>query len=148
VHLFKIGQIEHNAAPPESFTASWPANLRLISATINSEAGVPVLNLAWHIGTALDPNMTVFVHVQDADRQLVGQADGDLVGGYVPIGLWSPNDRVQDRRPLLAADQLAPGRYTVIVGLYDRRTQQRLNPVQSNQPVKDDALIVGEFEWP
>ena len=34
LHLFQIGQIEHNAAPPESFVASWPEGVRLISATI------------------------------------------------------------------------------------------------------------------
>jgi hypothetical protein len=128
--------------------ASWPDDVRLISATIDTEAGAPVLNLAWFVGNPIDPTVTVFVHVLNEAGQVVAQADGDLVGGYVPIGLWQKNDRIQERRPLLAADQFAPGKYTVAVGLYDRTTQQRLDPVQSNRPVKDGALVVDEFEWP
>jgi hypothetical protein len=147
LHLFQIGQIEHHATPPESFTASWPEGVRLISATLKTEAGAPVLNLDWLVTGAIDPGVTVFVHVQDATGQVVAQADGDLVGGYVPIGLWQPNDRVQERRVLSAYD-LSAGDYTVAIGLYDRSSQQRLTPTQVHAPVTDDALIVGTFNQP
>jgi hypothetical protein len=146
VHLFQIGQLERNAAQPESFIASWPGTVRLISATIDSEAGAPVLNLDWFVGGPIDPNVTVFVHVLNEAGQVVAQADGDLVGGYVPIGVWQPNDRVQERRVLPRIE--ADGRYRIALGLYNRTTQQRLSPALSIAPVEDDALSVAEFQHP
>ena len=118
----------------------------MISATLESEAGVPVLHLDWFIGGPIDPTVTVFVHVQDANGQVVAQADGDLIGGYVPIGMWQTNDRVEERRPLILPD-LPPGEYRIAIGLYNRQSLQRTNPTQvSGNPVIENALIVGEFE--
>jgi len=147
LHLYEIGQIVHNATPPDSVVASWLDRVQLISATIDSEAGVPVLNLDWFVGGPIDPDVTVFVHILNEAGQVVTQADGDLVGGYVPIGLWPPNDRVQERRVLSLA-HLPPGRYRVALGLYNRTTQQRLNPASASVSLQDGALLVGEFNWP
>lgn len=146
LHLYQIGQIEHHASPPEPFVASWPEGVRLLSATIASEAGVPVLNLDWFVGGSIDPNVTVFVHVLDEAGKVVAQADGDLVGGYVPIGLWQPNDRVQERRVVPLVEPY--GHHRIVLGLYNRTTQQRLNPASASVPLKDGALSVAEFEYP
>jgi len=148
LHLFKIGQIERSVTAPDSFTATWPGGLCLISETIELEAGVPVLNLDWQIGDAIDPNVTVFVHVRDANGQMVTQADGDLIGGYVPIGRWQKGDQVQERRPLFLADNLPAGQYTVVLGLYNRVSQERLTPTWTNGSIKDDALIIGQVDRP
>jgi len=146
LQLFQIGEIERSATPPASAVAVWANDLRLISATLESEAGVPVLHFDWHIGGPIDPAVTVFVHVQDVNGQVVAQADGDLVGGYVPIGMWQTNDRVEERRPLILPD-LPPGEYRIAIGLYNRQSLQRTNPTQvSGNPVIENALIVGEFE--
>jgi len=147
LRLFPIGQIEHRSSPPDSFVASWPGEVQLISATVASEAGVPVLDLDWFVGGLIDPEVTVFIHVLNEAGQVVAQADGDLVGGYVPIGLWQPNDRVQERR-VLSAEDLSAGKYTVVVGLYDRSTQQRVPPTQAGAPVTANALNVGTFNQP
>ena len=146
LHLFQIGQIEHHAAPPESFLASWPGDLRLISATLESEAGAPVLNLEWYVDGSIDPPVTVFVHVLNETGQMVAQADGDLVGGYVPIGLWQSNARVRERRVLPAGEPA--GHYRIVLGLYNRATQQRLNPVSTDLPLSEGALSIGEFDGP
>ncbi len=147
VHLFEIGQIEHNATPPQSVMASWPGNVQLISATTSSEAKTPVLNLDWFIGGSIDPDVTVFVHVLNEAGQVVAQADGDLIGGYVPIGVWQKNDRVQERR-VLSTSGLTSGKYTIAIGLYDRASQQRVTPTQALVPVTADALNVGTFNQP
>ncbi len=146
LHLFQIGQIEHQVVPPESVVASWPGEVKLISATIGHEAGTPVLHLDWFIGGPIDPDVTVFVHVLAEAGQVVAQADGDLVGGYVPIGLWQKNDRVRESRvlPPIALD----GHYRIVLGLYNRSTQQRLTPVAASVPQQADALLIGEFTWP
>ncbi len=147
LNLFQIGQIEHTATSPESAVASWPNKIRLISATLESDAGAPVLHLDWFIGGPIDPNVTVFVHILDEAGQVMTQADGDLIGGYVPIGLWQKNDRIQERR-VIALPVEPGGHYHIVLGLYNRATQQRLNPAQSTAPVKDGALSVAEFQYP
>ncbi len=147
LNLFQIGQIEHTATSPESAVASWPNEIRLISATLESEAGAPVLHLDWFIDGPIDPNVTVFVHVLDEAGQVMTQADGDLIGGYVPIGLWQKNDRIQERR-VIAPPVEPGGHYHIVLGLYNRATQQRLNPAQSTAPLKDGALSVAEFQYP
>jgi hypothetical protein len=146
LHLFEIGQVEHNVPPPGSVVASWPDELRLISATVTSEAGAPVLNLDWFIGGPIDPQVTVFVHVLNDAGQVVAQADGDLVGGYVPLGLWQKNDRIQERRVLSFVE--TGEHYRIALGLYNRSTQQRLNPASTDAPSNAGAVLVGEFDWP
>jgi hypothetical protein len=145
LQLFEIGQIEHNATPPESFAASWPDDVHLISATIEREAGVPVLNLDWFVGGSIDPDVTVFVHVLNDAGHVVAQADGDLVGGYVPIGVWQKNDRVRESRVLPIE---SAGHYRIALGLYNRATQLRLNPASASLPLNGGALSIGEFTWP
>jgi hypothetical protein len=146
LHLFQIGQIEHQTAPPESFEASWPGNVQLISVTVSSEARTPVLNLNWFIGGPIDPDVTVFVHVLNDAGQVVAQADGDLVGGYVPIGLWQKNDRVRESRVLPSST--SAGRYHLALGLYSRATQRRLNPTSTSLPLNEGALLLGDFDQP
>jgi hypothetical protein len=146
LHLFQIGQIEHGAASPETVVADWPDGVRLISATLETEARAPVLNLNWFVDGSIDPEVTVFVHVLNEAGQVVAQADGDLVGGYVPIGLWQPHDRVQERRVLPPVEP--GGHYRIALGLYNRTTQQRLTPASASVPLSDGALLVGAFDWP
>ncbi len=146
LHLYQIGQIEHNAAPPASAVASWPGNVQLISATLDTETGVPILNLDWFIDGPIDPDVTVFVHVLSEAGQIVRQADGDLVGGYVPIGMWQPHDRVQEHRVLPSLE--SAGYYRIMLGLYNRATQQRLNPTANSLPVNEGALLISKIDRP
>jgi hypothetical protein len=59
----------------------------------------------------------IFVHVRDADNNVVAQADGPALGGMVPIWLWQPGDRVHDIRHVTLPEGGGP--YTVQVGVYD-----------------------------
>jgi hypothetical protein len=147
LHLFEIGSTDHTSTSTDSYLASWGQSIRLITATISIEAGVPVLELDWSIDSALDSNQTVFVHVQDASGQIVAQADGDLIGGYVPIGLWPPGMIVDDRRPLIRSGGFASGQYTIALGLYDRGSLQRAIPTAvNNAMVQDDAVLATSFD--
>jgi len=59
----------------------------------------------------------IFVHVRDADNNVVAQADGPALGGMVPIWLWQPGDQVHDIRYVTLPEGGGP--YTVQVGVYD-----------------------------
>jgi hypothetical protein len=58
----------------------------------------------------------VFVHVRDADGNLVRQADGPALGGMIPPWLWHAGDRIHDMRHILVEGSPF---YTVEVGLFD-----------------------------
>jgi hypothetical protein len=149
LHLFKIAAIEHTVEPAVSFMAEWAAPIRLITASVDIEAGTLVLNLDWSIGGPLGAGQTVFVHVRNAAGAIVAQADGDSVGGLAPLSSWTAGDRVQERRPLILPSDLPAGTYTIALGLYDRASLQRAIPTRtSGIVITDGALIVATFNYP
>ena len=148
LHLFKVAEIDHGSDLPETYITEWLRSVRLVSASVETEAGIPVLNLQWAIAGMIDPNQTVFVHMRDASGRIVAQADGDLIGGMAPLGDWPAGSTIRERRPLIVPRDLQAGRYTVAVGLYNRATLERIAPTESNQQITDGALIVGPFDIP
>ncbi len=147
LHLFKIAEIEHGATLPASDIAEWAASIRLVAASIDTEAGVPVLNLGWVIDGPIDSGQTVFVHVRNATGEIVAQADGDLVGGLAALSSWAPGDFIRERRALSLPSNLPAGTYTVAVGLYDRASLKRTVPIRvKSATAQDGALVVAHFE--
>src|SRR5579859_6269461 len=81
------------------------------------------LTLAWKSLAATDQDYTVFVHVLDANGQVAAQTDSQPRGGAFPTSLWQPGEFVSDDYHF----DLAPGRYTIELGLYLPETGQRLS---------------------
>jgi len=73
-----------------------------------------VLGLDWIASGPVDGR--IFVHVLDANGELVAQADGPALGGMVPPWIWQPGDRIHDVRTIST-----PGDppHTVAVGLFN-----------------------------
>jgi len=57
----------------------------------------------------------IFVHVRDANGNLVAQADGPALGGMVPAWIWQPGDRIYDIRHVVPE---GPPPYTVQAGIF------------------------------
>ena len=146
LHLFNVGAIQRHAPEPDSSLAEWSNTIRLITATIESEVGVPVLNLDWWIGGPIDPNQTVFVHLLDDAGEIVAQADGEPIEGYAPFNLWPQGTRLNERRPLLSLSNLPARDYTVVVGLYDRASLQRTPPQPGSAVTSDGAVIASQIK--
>jgi len=85
---------------------------------------------------------TTFVHVVDRTGELVAQQDQLPLGGFAPTYTWQPEQRIVDRFGLALPDTLAPGQYTVLVGLY--QGDARL-PVTRNGEAVGDAAVLGSF---
>ncbi|MFN2224299.1 MAG: hypothetical protein ACK2UH_17210 [Candidatus Promineifilaceae bacterium] len=85
-----------------------------------AEDGLEV-TLGWRVEAPPAEQVTVFVHVVDAGGQLVGQLDGDPLAGAFPFYRWPAGlHAVEWRTGQVEGDDL-----TVLVGLYDRLTQER-----------------------
>lgn len=84
-----------------------------------------LLELTWRTTQPLDTHYKVFVQLLNEAGQLVAQRDSEPVGGSMPTVIWSPDTAVVDRHALLLPADLAPGEYTLIVGLYDAQDPAR-----------------------
>jgi uncharacterized membrane protein len=84
-----------------------------------------LLQLTWQTNQTLMSRYTVFVQVLDANGVLVGQRDSEPMNGSAPTTDWTPDAPITDRHALWL-NNLPSGDYTVIVGMYDAATGQRL----------------------
>jgi hypothetical protein len=98
------------------------------------------LTLYWR---SVEPagRLHVFVHLLDASGKIAAQHDGEPVGSLWPTQLWRTGDVVRDECVLALAPSLAPGQYTLKVGMYNAQTGTRLMTADGQ-----DAVILGMVE--
>jgi hypothetical protein len=80
----------------------------------------------------------IFLHVRDANDDVVAQADGPALGGTVPIWIWQPGDRILDERYFSLPQDRGP--YTVQVGIYN--AQGRFPAFLDNVRAADGAATI------
>jgi hypothetical protein len=102
-------------------------------------AGPPTLTLSWQTDQALQQNDTIFVHLLDAQGQLLAQADGAPYEGLYPLTHWLPGQIITDARPLPDTAGLT----SIAVGIYSPVTGQRLPAADAaGQPLPDNRLLI------
>jgi 4-amino-4-deoxy-L-arabinose transferase-like glycosyltransferase len=83
------------------------------------QAGEPLtLTLYWRVEQPIDADYKVFVHLVDDDGVLRAQEDVRPRYGRFPTYLWVPGPVIVDEHQLSLPPDLAPGTYTLGVGLY------------------------------
>jgi hypothetical protein len=97
----------------------------------------------WRAAAPFEADATVFIQAWDEAGQQVAGFDGPPVGGDYPTRWWSPGDIIADTHPL-DLSQLPPGRYTLLAGLYNPATGERLPAFGPDGPLPDYAVEVGE----
>lgn len=108
--------------------------------------GVPLtLQLQWDALATPAADYTLFVHLVNAAGVLAAQQDQPPLGGFAPTHTWQPGQRIADTMTLTLPPDLAPGRYTVRVGLY---TGDARVPVSQNGAAAGDFAVVGEVNIP
>jgi hypothetical protein len=109
------------------------------------DPGGPVLRLYWQVERTPPADWVTFVHLVDGKGQLVAQFDGPPLDGLLPTSQWPARSLMIDRHKIVLPEDLPPGQYRFLVGLYERDTNQRLKvkPEAGEQEhFADDALIV------
>jgi hypothetical protein len=86
---------------------------------------VPI-TLYWQVAQPVQSDAKVFLHLYDAEGNLGPQSDGWAYRGTRPPYTWWPHEIVVDPRTLPLPADVAPGRYTVEVGLYTPADGTRL----------------------
>ncbi len=99
------------------------------------------LTLFWQPLQTIQPNLVVFVHILDAQGALVAQHDGVPDEGRRPTPFWQPGVVVSDAHAITLPSEMAPGRYTLSVGMYDWPGLQRLTVVQGPAAGEDHITL-------
>ncbi len=83
------------------------------------EVGRPFsVTLVWRGEQAIAQSYHVFVHLRDANGQLIAQSDGQPAGWARPTTGWLPGEYIIDQHQIPLPDPLPPGPYQLLVGLY------------------------------
>ncbi|MFQ5575535.1 MAG: hypothetical protein ACE5G8_00960, partial [Anaerolineae bacterium] len=85
------------------------------------------LTLYWRTAAPLQTDYTVFVHLLSGEGKLVAQHDGGPIYGYLPTTQWPVGEIIPDRLEIPLPADLPAGEYTLIAGMYNPHTLERLN---------------------
>ncbi|MGD9099689.1 MAG: 6-pyruvoyl-tetrahydropterin synthase-related protein, partial [Anaerolineae bacterium] len=94
-------------------------------ATIAPSAPLTV-TLVWQGRAEMDTSLRVFLHLQGPDGNLLTQSDGEPANWTRPTTGWAPGEIIMDQRTLIPPADAPPGPYTLLTGLYDPTTGNRL----------------------
>ena len=99
------------------------------------------VTLFWEAQAPIGERYKVTVQLLNGTGQLAAQHDSEPGDGLTPTTSWVPSQAIADRYGVFLPPDLPPGRYTLIVGLYDIATGERL-PLASG----DDHVVLCDVE--
>jgi hypothetical protein len=121
-------------------------DLDLTSATAGQ--AIP-LTLYWQTDVPQSADAKLFLHLYDADGNLVAQVDQRPYHGIQPPYAWIPGIPIVDPVPFMLPANLAPGSYTLAIGLYEPLSGERYN-VSGNPDrlLPDNRVWLADFTLP
>jgi hypothetical protein len=84
------------------------------------------LTLYWQAREAPSTDYQVFVHLLGDEPEPMAQGDGPPLMGDYPTTMWAAGEVVADPHPVAFPADLSPGKYRLLVGMYDLQTMARL----------------------
>jgi 4-amino-4-deoxy-L-arabinose transferase-like glycosyltransferase len=145
----ELGQVEitgreHRFEPTDPGhrqVASFGPTIELAGYDLSDTAASPGsyldITLHWHAIDTPPEDYHSFVHLLDAQGEILAQHDGTPGGGGLPALGWLPGEYIVDRHRLDIPIGLPGGEYRLAVGLYDPVSELRLGErVVLNTPVR------------
>lgn len=141
--------VDKSNAPRASTTlpVDFDAPIRLEGLEIVNETikrGDPlILLLYWKATSTIDKDYTVFAHLVDASGRSVLEFDSQPRRGTTPTSEWKDNQFIVDAVVLPTnSEETARGNYRLEIGLYDRRTMQRLSIIDQRGLTVTDKIVI------
>ncbi len=142
ITLEPVGQLQAmtlDEQPMAIFSEASGQDIQLVSGCVTPQAGNLQITTLWQITEPPTFNTTIFVHVLDAQGQLIAQKDGFVFGGTYPMGEWKRRTVLQDIRTIPFLDDS----FSVHVGLYDWVVGERLTAVfKNNSSFPEDSYLL------
>jgi hypothetical protein len=99
------------------------------------------LTFYWQANGEIGTDYQVFLHLLDAEGEVITQADSPPVQGVFPTSLWEPGRLIGDVHSVTLPPGSLPA--AIRVGLYDLATLQRLPGFGvDGQPLPDNAVTI------
>lgn len=104
--------------------------IELLQVGINRQAtetqDLLLMNTEWTIRNSVGDSFIVFTHVVDENGMLIAQYDSVPLRGIRPLTTWEPGELIQEQYAIQLPDDLAPGTYNIVIGLYFPESGVRL----------------------
>ncbi|HLE29621.1 MAG TPA: glycosyltransferase family 39 protein [Anaerolineales bacterium] len=153
-NTFKAGDEWYGSVRLATYAATTPAReiavpvgarfggITLDGYTLKSSALSPgdflQITLFWRTDSALKERYKVFVHLYAAlDAPPAAQQDGEPGGGRNITTSWEPSKQYADNHGVFLPADLAPGDYTLMIGLYNLIDEKRLPITLGGESVGD-----------
>jgi uncharacterized membrane protein len=143
--------LPNSQVPPPAYplAANFGDQLELKGYDLSPAVGHPgqalTLTLSWQALREIPVDYTIFVHLVDANGQLVAQQDDNPWWEIpFPTSTWQPGELLQDRHELELPPDLPPGSYTLRVGVYYWQTLERL-PLLENKVAVNNYVELGSI---
>src|SRR5205085_137952 len=91
---------------------------RLPTRSVRAGETLP-LTLLWRATGPVGGRWKVFTHLLDGVPRVVAQRDAEPADNLRPTTSWRVGERIEDNYGILVPDSLAPGAYTLEIGMYD-----------------------------
>ncbi|MFQ3661121.1 MAG: glycosyltransferase family 39 protein [Chloroflexaceae bacterium] len=145
--------------PATPASAVFGGNLRLLGYTFKAttaygpgvyRAGgnLPV-SLFWDVSATPAIDYSFFLHLcRDCETPPLASDDGPPLEGYLPTSVWLPGKPARDDRAIHLPADLAPGRYTLLLGVFnpDDATPAGRLPVVGEPNLGAGRLVLGTVE--
>jgi 4-amino-4-deoxy-L-arabinose transferase-like glycosyltransferase len=102
------------------------------------------LTLFWKSLQPMNHPYTVFTQLLGPDNQVIAQQDNMPVQNSLPTTCWLPGEVVSDPYVLNIGPDVLPGSYTLVTGLYQLETGERLTPAGPGA-TSDKLVILGQL---
>jgi 4-amino-4-deoxy-L-arabinose transferase-like glycosyltransferase len=103
------------------------------------------VKLIWSVESPPRRDYVVFVHLMGQDGQIWGYGDGAPRDGNYSTWWWAAGEVIEDNHGLIVMDRAVPGRYHVMVGLYDTAGRVGAYAMDGTR-LPDDAVDLGMVE--
>ncbi|HUW94381.1 MAG TPA: DUF2079 domain-containing protein, partial [Anaerolineae bacterium] len=91
-----------------------------------------LVRLYWQAEGEVRGDFTVFAHLVGTDERIVAQHDGQPDEGRYPTTHWLEGEIIEDEHVLVPAPGCGPGDYSLVAGMYDLESGERLTVYDEN----------------
>ncbi len=150
VHLvktFKVPLPEEDRVPEVPTAINFGGLIELRGYTLTPVSGGMKVTLFWRATASSERDYTAFVHVVDADDEIVAQVDAQPLDGRYPTSIWSPGELIVEERTV---SPIPDGRYRIFVGwyLYQEGGWERLSVVSEGGSSASDRALLDTIRLP
>ncbi|MBN1993510.1 MAG: glycosyltransferase family 39 protein [Anaerolineae bacterium] len=139
---FKLGSVWLVAPPPQlpaTPLAHFGPHVTLRQVHVQGDT----LVLYWQTDQFLEQNDTIFIHLLDAEGNLLVQADGVPYDGLYSLSDWLPQQIITDARPIGSRLASPDSLHAIAVGLYHPTTGERLPAADAaGKPLPNNSFII------